>query len=134
MAPTSHTYFNYYPGDDPAEPRSNEGGEISTRHAYGFDPLNGLPEESHGRVLGTQCQVWTEYLPSFQRVQYMLFPRACAHAEVAWSDRPDRSWEEFSARLNAHLERLDALGVNYRPETGPRPWQRGGTGYFRRPD
>ena len=64
----------------------------------------------------------------------MLYPRACAHSEVAWSDPDNRSWSEFQPRLAAHLARLDAMGVNYRPEVGPHPWQRGGSGAWRRPD
>lgn len=131
MAPQSHTYFNFYPSDDAHEPHAI-GGLITTEQAYAFDPLAGVPASDHDSVLGTQCQVWTEYLPSASQVDYMLFPRACAHSEVAWSPPEGRSWSEFRPRLAAHLARLDALGVNYRPESGPRPWQQGGTGYFRR--
>ena len=133
LAPTSHTYFDYYAGAGPDEPRANPGGVISTSRAYAFEPLDGVPAPARDWVLGTQCQVWTEYLPTFDRVEYQLFPRACAHSEVAWSAAQGRSWAEFEPRLALHLERLAALGVNYRPESGPRPWQRGGTGYFRRP-
>ena len=88
---------------------------------------------SAARVLGTQCQLWTEYVPTLRRAEYQLFPRACAHSEVAWSSPEGRSWSEFSGRLDVHLRRLDALGVNFRPEAGPHPWQRGGTGRLRRP-
>lgn len=133
MAPTSHTYFDYYAGAGPDEPRANPGGCISTRQAYAFEPLDGVPAAVRDRVLGTQCQVWTEYLPTFARVEFQLFPRACALGEVAWSGAPGRSWAEFEPRLGVHLERLAALGVNYRPESGPRPWQRGDGGYFQRP-
>jgi hexosaminidase len=73
-------------------------------------------------------------MPTMRRVEYMLFPRACAHSEVAWSEQAGRSWEEFEPRLAAHLERLDALGVNFRPLAGPHPWQQGGTGSLRRPE
>jgi hexosaminidase len=52
----------------------------------------------------------------------MYFPRACAFAEVAWSPA-ERRWAEFEPRLARHLERLDALGVNYRPLDGPTPGQ-----------
>ena len=48
----------------------------------------------------------------------MTFPRACALAEVAWSENKDRSWAEFQPRLDAHLKRLDALKVNYRRPDG----------------
>lgn len=132
MAPVSKTYFDYYPSDRDEEYYSI-GGLITTERAYSLEPTEGIPADLHDRILGTQCQVWTEYMPTMRRVQYMLFPRACAHSEVAWS-RPDgRSWAEFSGRLAGHLQRLDALGVNYRPEAGPLPWQQGGTGLHRRP-
>jgi len=133
MAPMTHLYLDFYPSDSDDEPYSI-GGLTTVEKVYGFDPLDGIPEESHPLVLGTQCQLWTEYMPSTRRVDYMLFPRACAHAEVAWSPAEGRSWAEFEPRLVAHLERLDALGVDYRPLAGPRPWQQGGTGRLRRPD
>jgi len=133
MAPMTHTYFDFYPGPDDEEQYAI-GGLTSTETAYGFEPLAGMPPESAARVLGTQCQLWTEYMPNMRRVEYQLFPRACAHSEVAWSWPEGRSWAEFQPRLAGHLRRLDALGVNFRPESGPRPWQQGGTGTLRRPD
>jgi hexosaminidase len=132
MCPTSHTYLDYYPSDA-REESYGIGGHLPVEQVYGFDPLAGFPEDSRPRVLGTQCQLWTEYLPTARRVDYMMFPRACAHSEVAWSPQVDRSWEEFAPRLEQHLQRLDALGVNYRPQTGPLPWQQGGTGVWARP-
>ncbi|SDS93370.1 beta-N-acetylhexosaminidase [Microlunatus soli] len=132
VAPVSKTYFDYYPSDDPDEYYSI-GGLIDTERAYSLEPTEGIPAELHDQILGTQCQVWTEYMPTMRRVQYMLFPRACAHSEVAWSDPDGRSWQEFSDRLAGHLTRLDLLGVDYRPESGARPWQRGGTGLRQRP-
>ena len=133
MSPMQHTYFDFYPG--PGEEEQYAIGWLTTTEtAYGFDPLAGIATEHHSRVLGTQCQVWTEYMPTMRRVEYMLFPRACAHSEVAWSEQAGRSWEEFEPRLAAHLERLDALGVNFRPLAGPHPWQQGGTGSLRRPE
>ena len=133
MSPVSKTYFDYYPGAGDDEPYSI-GNLITTERAYSLEPTDGIPAELHDQILGTQCQVWTEYMPSARRVQYMLYPRGCAHSEVAWSDPEGRSWQEFSGRLPGHLARLDALGVNYRPEAGPLPWQQGGTGAWQRPE
>ena len=132
MAPETHTYLDYYPGAGADEPYAI-GGLMTTEKVYGFEPLEGMTPESRSRVLGTQCQLWTEYVPTMRRAEYQLFPRACAHGEVAWSVPEGRSWEEFRSRLDGHLERLDALGVNFRPEAGPHPWQQGGTGRLRRP-
>ncbi len=132
MTPVTHTYLDYYPsaGDDEAY---SIGGLLPIETVYAFEPLDGLPPELHHRVLGTQCQLWREYMPTTARTDYMLFPRACAHSEVAWSDPAGRSWPEFEQRLAGHLERLDAMGVGYRPQDGPLPWQRGGTGALSRP-
>ncbi len=97
---------------------------------YRFEPvppqLAGTPRSAH--VLGTQANMWTEVAETRQRVDYQTFPRLAALAEVAWSPLPgpaDRDVDGFRARLEgAHLARLDALGVDYRPLSGPRPWQR----------
>ncbi|GAB2592668.1 beta-N-acetylhexosaminidase [Microlunatus antarcticus] len=132
MAPFSHTYLDFYPGEGDEEQYAI-GGLTTTETVYGFEPLEGMTPECTSRVLGTQCQLWTEYVPTMRRAEYMLFPRACAHSEVAWSDAAGRSWAEFQPRLAGHLARLDALGVNFRPEAGPHPWQQGGTGTLRRP-
>jgi hexosaminidase len=81
--------------------------------------------------------VWTEYIPDGRALEYMTFPRALALAEVAWSGGPsslttgDSPGSQRPALLDcipAHLRRLDAAGVEYRPLAGPRPWQQGGSG------
>jgi hexosaminidase len=81
----------------------------------------GLTETEAALVIGGQANVWTEHMESARRVDYMTYPRLCALAEAVWS-APLRSFEEFAVRLTAHLPRLDALGVGYRPLAGPRPW------------
>jgi hexosaminidase len=63
----------------------------------------------------------------------MALPRAAALAEVTWSQAA-RSYGDFTRRLERHLGRLDALGVNYRPLSGPHPWQEDGSGARRRFD
>ena len=132
MAPKRWTYFDYYPSDRADEPFCI-GSRITTEQAYFFEPLDGFEPDAAHHVLGLSFQLWTEYLATRSAVEYQAWPRACATAEVAWSDPTDRSWAAFSTRLAAHPARLDALGVNYRPEAGPHPWQTGGTGLRRRP-
>lgn len=79
------------------------------------------------RILEAQAQLWTEWISSEREVDFALLPRLCAFAEVAWTGAPATTG--FSARLETHLLRLDAVGVEYRPLDGPRPWQQGGTGH-----
>lgn len=132
MTPSAWTYFDYYQSDDPDEPYAI-GGHIPLAHAYAYEPVPAdLSAEEAAHVLGSQCQLWTEYMPDSRHVEYMAFPRACAFAEAVWSPPERRSFDDFSARLGPHLARLDALDVNYRPLGGPRPGQQGGTGRRRR--
>ncbi|MFG1954036.1 beta-N-acetylhexosaminidase [Micromonospora sp. NPDC048830] len=126
MTPHQRTYFDKYQVRHPDEPLA-QAGVVSLRDVMTFDPCPpDLPDA--GRVLGVQGQLWTEYMPTPQTVQYMAFPRLCALAEVAWTQPERRSVDGLLARLPAHLRRLDALGLDYRPLAGPRPWQTGGTG------
>lgn len=95
---------------------------------YRFEPVPAelTPDEAR-HVLGTQANVWTEVMEDPARVDYQTFPRLAAFAEVAWSRLPapaERDFAGFERRMAAHYGRLDALGVAYRPPTGPRPWQR----------
>lgn len=132
VAPQASTYFDYYAGASDAEPLA-VGGLTTVRDVYRFDPLAEVAEIDRRHVVGTQCQLWTECIPTMRQAHYMLFPRACAHAEVAWTDPDRRDLDDFERRLSGHLLRLDAMGVEYRPEAGPHPWQQGGTGLHRKP-
>ncbi|MDR3707064.1 MAG: beta-N-acetylhexosaminidase [Capsulimonadaceae bacterium] len=115
MTPVSHTYFDYYQGDPKTEPLAI-GGFLPLRKAYEYQPIpDVLTQEERRRILGTQAQLWTEYMPSPEHVEYMAFPRACALAEVAWGTSDAANYDGFLTRLSAHLNRLKALGVNYRP-------------------
>jgi hexosaminidase len=95
---------------------------------YRFEPVPPQLTEAEARhVLGTQANVWTEVMEDHARVDYQTFPRLAAFAEVAWSALPapaERDFADFERRMTAHYGRLDALGVAYRPPTGPLPWQR----------
>lgn len=115
MAPTTHTYLDYYQSKEPGEPLAI-GGFLPLETVYAFEPV---PPELEGTdragcVLGAQAQLWTEYLPSPRHVDYMAWPRLAALAEVVWTPRPLRDLDSFRARLVPHLRRLEALDVDYR--------------------
>jgi hexosaminidase len=111
VADTGSLYFDYYQ----AEPQSEEplaiGGLVTLPHVYSFDPLARIPASAAGRVLGSQGQLWTEYIATRDYLDYMAYPRACALAEVLWTPKERRSYAGFSARLAAHRARLAAQGV-----------------------
>ncbi|MEV8557675.1 beta-N-acetylhexosaminidase [Streptomyces sp. NPDC051917] len=127
MCPEQYVYLDHRqaPGEDEPVPI----GFVRTlEDVYRFEPVpDGLTEAEARHVLGTQANVWTEVLEDAARVDYQAFPRLAAFAEVAWSRLPapaERDFAGFERRMTAHYARLDALGVAYRPPTGPRPWQK----------
>lgn len=115
MAPTSHTYFDYYQSEDTDSEPLAIGGFVPLATVYGYQPVpRAMSADAAHHVLGSQFQLWTEYMPTPHHVEYMAFPRACAFAEAVWSmQRP--GYADFGTRLRPHLDRLAALGVNSRP-------------------
>ena len=114
MSPNSHLYFDYYQGDARFEPLAI-GGFIPLEHVYAYEPVpDSLTTEQAKHILGAQANLWTEYLKTPQAVEYMIWPRALALAELTWSSKDARDWNSFIARLPDALRALDRLGVNYR--------------------
>jgi hexosaminidase len=115
MAPTGYTYFDYYQSKDKDKEPLAIGGFLPLETVYNYDPV---PKEISAQfakhVLGSQGQLWTEYMSSPKQVEYMAFPRLAALAEVAWISKEKRSYPEFLERLSRHLERLTVLDVHYR--------------------
>jgi hexosaminidase len=115
MAPQKRVYFDHYQSEDKANEGLAIGGLTRLEDVYAYDPVPAaLTDAQTKHVLGAQGQVWTEYIPTPARVEYMAFPRACALAEVAWSPIEQCDFPSFCTRLNPHLERLAMMGVNYR--------------------
>ncbi|MGO1599587.1 MAG: beta-N-acetylhexosaminidase [Brachybacterium sp.] len=114
IANSEHTYFDHYQAAPKEEPLAI-GGLTTVKDVYTSNlSSQKLDEDQQKLLMGLQGQLWTEYMPSAEQVQYMAFPRMCALAERAWGS-PEQSWEEFEERLRAHLPRLDAFGIRYRP-------------------
>lgn len=117
MTPTAYCYFDFYQSENHAsEPKAADWGEpLTLEKVYGFEvmPTNFPPQlESH--ILGAQGNLWTEQIPNLKHAEYMTFPRACALAEVTWSSKSSRDWEDFQRRMQIDAQRLTELGINYR--------------------
>ena len=120
MAPNKPTYMDYSQTELPSEP-AGIGNHNSLEDVYAYQPIpKELSAEEAKHVLGTQGQIWTEYMPDPKRVEYMAWPRLIALAEVAWSPAETRSWADFQKRLATHLARLAIIDVNYRGRFLPR--------------
>ncbi len=114
MAPTSHTYFDYYQSSPENEPLAI-GGLIPLEKVYQYDPIpNAITPEKAIHVLGVQGQLWGEYISTRKHLEYMAYPRAIALAEIGWSKKQLKNYENFVTRLRYHLKRLQAMGINYR--------------------
>jgi alpha-N-acetylglucosaminidase len=123
MAPTSHTYFDYYQGPRDKEPPAI-GGMLPVDKVYEFEPIPpNLKADEAKHILGGQGQLWGEFIATPEHREYMTWPRACALIETLWSPAANRNLDLFLVRLDRHLERLAAAGVNFRPlDRKPARW------------
>ncbi len=113
MCPVSHCYFDYYQANPDFEP-AGIGRFTTLKKVYSFDPTPPVLNEQEAKhILGGQGNVWTEYIPTPEHVEYMSTPRMTALAEVLWSPKEKIDWEDFRQRLEFQFDRFDAMGVNY---------------------
>lgn len=113
MSPTTHCYFDYRQSTEPEEPGNL--GIIPLETVYDYDPVPAeLDTDASSRVLGVQANIWTERMPSWKLLEYMVLPRLCALAEVAWTHPEQKGWDDFQARLEHHLSFLKEFGYTYR--------------------
>jgi len=113
MTPTSHLYFDYYQAKS-GEPLAI-GGLITLEKVYSYEPIpKGLDLNEASRILGAQGNVWTEYIKTPEKVEYMSVPRMTALSEIVWSKRKERNFSEFKKRLNFYKFFLDHKKINYR--------------------
>ncbi|NHB68704.1 glycoside hydrolase family 20 protein [Perlabentimonas gracilis] len=113
MTPGSHCYFDHYQGDPAHEPLAI-GGYTTLKKVYGYEPIpEALTEKEGELILGAQANVWTEYMPTTQQVEYMVFPRLAALSEVLWSPKEKRDWADFLKRMVHQYHIYQKLGINY---------------------
>jgi hexosaminidase len=116
MAPQKRVYFDHYQSEEKTREPLAIGGFNPVESVYAYEPVPQSLNDAEARhVLGAQGQLWTEYMPTSSHVEYMAYPRASALAEVLWSPKRPRDFNEFRPRLETHLQRLSAMEVNYRP-------------------
>ena len=116
MTPTSHMYFDYYQAkkDEPIA----IGGLIDLEKVYSYEPVpDGVDLNEASRIMGAQGNIWTEYIKTPEKVEYMCVPRMTALSEVVWSKRKFRDYDEFIKRLNFYKYFLDLKNINYREKS-----------------
>ena len=117
MTPTTYLYLDY--GQNPQIHSPYEplmiGGYLPLEKVYSYKPLAAeLTPAQQKHILGIQANMWTEYITTPAKAEYMLFPRLLAAAEIAWTPAADRQYDDFLTRLGAQYARLDAKNINYR--------------------
>ena len=120
MSPTSNCYFDYYQSTNHTTEPKAIGGFLPLKKVYALDPIPAkLDPQFASHILGAQGNLWTEYVASFKHAQYMIYPRLCAIADLAWAPKTGRDFNEFTERLQTQFQRFDQMGVNYRHEAPP---------------
>jgi len=103
MTPTNHCYLDLYQGEPSVEPDTYSMCRLSD--SYSFEPV---PEGvDPALILGGQGNLWTESVPNFRHAQYMTWPRGWALAEVLWSPREIKNWDQFVKKVEQHFIRAD---------------------------
>jgi hexosaminidase len=112
MTPGNPVYFDHTQSLN--EDSVTIGGYNPIEKVYAYEPVpKELNAEEGKYVLGAQANMWTEYMKNTRKVDYMLFPRISALAEVLWSPRESRNWSSFEKRLQGQFKRYDKWKSNY---------------------
>jgi hexosaminidase len=112
MTPLYPVYFNLSQSEH--EDSLTYGEYIPLENVYRYEPV---PKELNGQdakyVLGSQANLWSEYINNGKLAEYMIFPRMTALSEVVWSERKRRDSADFEKRLLAQFKRYDLWGCSY---------------------
>ena len=116
MSPNAYLYFDYIQGDRKQEPLAIGWGYNPAERVYAYEPVpKGLSPEAEKHIIGVESPLWTEHMDTYRKVEYMLFPRLMALAELAWTPKDGKdSRNFFEERLPVHLGWLDETDIIYR--------------------
>lgn len=114
MTPNTYLYFDYYQSKKVEDEPLAIGGYLPIEKTYNYEPMpKELTEEEQQYIKGVQANLWTEYIPVFSQVQYMLLPRLGAAAEVQWTDPSKKDYKDFLRRVPHLVAVYDCYGWNY---------------------
>ena len=112
MTPGGWCYFDH--SQTKNEDSVTIGGYTTVQKVYSYDPIPAaLSVDETKYVLGSQANVWTEYMSNTSKVEYMIFPRLSAMSEVLWTNKQNKNWPDFEKRLQNEFKRYDLLQFNY---------------------
>lgn len=116
ISPADHTYFDYpYTKEEPgAHWEGLRNGGNSSELIYNWQPIpDGLTDQERGQILGFEACLWSEFMQTRERLEYLTFPRLAAYAEVAWGNKL-ASYADYQRKLPLQLKRYEVMQLNYR--------------------
>lgn len=124
MTPGAYCYLDSYQDAPYSQPEAI-GGYLPLKKVYSYNPVPAsLTAEQAKLVYGVQGNLWVEYIPTPEHVEYMIYPRILALAETAWSAPERKSWPDFHTRALSAVADLQAKGYHpfdLKKEIGSRP-------------
>ena len=112
MTPGEYCYIDHYQDAPYSQPEAISG-YLPTEQVYSYNPVpDSLTAAEKELMYGVQANLWTEYVPTPEHAEFMLYPRMIALAEVAWSPQERRDWPEFKERALKIVEELKAKGYH----------------------
>jgi hexosaminidase len=118
MTPGNFVYFDHVQGRSDQEPLSI-GGNTTLEEVYSYNPTpTSLTSSQQARIIGVQANVWTEYMKTPAKVEYMVLPRVLALSEIAWTALDRKNYKNFSEeRVPVHLAKFDNTNTVFRVPT-----------------
>nr|WP_121272254.1 family 20 glycosylhydrolase [Pedobacter schmidteae] len=112
MTPEKYVYLDYYQSHQETE-QIAAGGFTPLSKIYGYEPVpEVLNEEEAKYIKGVQANVWSEYLNTPEKAEYMMFPRVIALAEIAWTQKNKKNYAGFLDRLRTQEKMLEGFKIN----------------------
>lgn len=114
MTPNTYLYFDYYQSKDTETEPMAIGGYLPIERVYSYEPMpKSLSPEEQKYIVGVQANLWTEYIPDFKQVQYMVLPRMAALSESQWCAPEKKNYEAFLQRVSRLINIYAKNGWNY---------------------
>lgn len=115
MCPEKLCYLDHAQGVESEEPQAfGYGRFLPLKAAYSFNPMpKELSTEQASHILGGQANVWTEYMPTADHVEYMVYPRALAFIETLWLKPESKDFKAFESKMPSQYERMKNAGINF---------------------
>lgn len=111
MSPSTYVYLDFMQSDAIMEPQVYA--TLRVNKTYAYEPVSEGVKEKF--IKGVQGNLWTEQIFNYRQVQYMLWPRAFAVSEIAWSPSEKKNWTTFENKIEKHFNRFDVAQIKYAP-------------------